>query len=115
MRIVSAHFKRFLSRSLIRSVYYREFITFAPRVVLVSIIAWLYVVTFIVWSESSVEAVEVQTHDYNVPWYLYPIKLGVTGLLGIAFVLSYLFRRFEKEIFVFGIIVIVRFCYWAIL
>ena len=31
------------------------------------------------------------------------------GLLGIAFVLSYLFRRFEKEIFVFGIIVIVAF------
>ena len=103
------YFKGFLSRPLIRSVYYREFITFAPRLVLISIIAWLYVITFIVWSESSVEAVEVQTYDYTVPWYLYPIKSGVTGLLGIAFVLSYLFRRFEKEIFVFGIIVIVAF------
>ena len=103
------YFKGFLSLPLIRSVYDRKLITIAPRVVLVSIIAWLYVFTFIVWSESSVEAVEVQTYDYNVPWYLYPIKLGVTGLLGIAFVLSYLFRRFEKEIFVFGIIVIVAF------
>ena len=104
-----AYFKGLSSRSLIRSGYYRKLITIVPRVVLVSIISWLYVVTFIVWSESSVEAVEVQTHDYNVPWYLYPMKLGVVGLLGIAFVLSYLFRRFEKEIFVFGIIVIVAF------
>ena len=76
------YFKGFLSRPLIRSVYYREFITFAPRVVLVSIIAWLYVVTFIVWSESSVEAVEVQTYDYTVPWYLYPIKSRSDGAIG---------------------------------
>ena len=43
----------------------------------------------------------------EIPWYLYPIKLGTCGLLGFVILMSYLFRRFEKEIFVFGIISIV--------
>ncbi len=83
--------------------------TMAPSLVLVFVIAWLYVFTFVVWSQLSVDAVEVQTYDYAVPWYLYPMKLGVTGLLGFAFILSYLFRKFEKEMVVFGIIVVVAF------
>jgi hypothetical protein len=83
--------------------------TTVPSLALVCIIAWLYVVTFVVWGELSVEAVEVQTNDYTIPWYLYPMKLGITGLLGFAFVLSYLFRKFEKEIFVFAIIVVIAF------
>ena len=40
---------------------------------------------------------------------MYPIKFGVVGLLGLAFVLSYLFKKFEKEVFIFGIIVIIAF------
>src|SRR5206468_1065590 len=43
----------------------------------------------------------------KVSWYQYPMKLGLAGLLGLAFVLSYFFRRFEKEIFIFGIIIVV--------
>ncbi|HZA65095.1 MAG TPA: hypothetical protein VE573_19610, partial [Nitrososphaeraceae archaeon] len=83
--------------------------TLAPGLVLVFTMAWLYAISLIVWSELSVEAVEIQTHDYSIPWYLYPVKLGVTGLLGLAFIISYLFKKFEKEIFVFGIIVIIAF------
>src|SRR5919107_488704 len=83
--------------------------TLAPGLVLVFIMAWLYAISLIVWSELSVEAVEIQTHDYSIPWYLYPVKLGVTGLLGLAFIISYLFKKFEKEIFVFGIIVLIAF------
>jgi hypothetical protein len=83
--------------------------TIVPGLVLVFVIAWLYVFTFVVWSQLSVEAVEVQTRQHTVPWYLYPMKLGVMGLLGFAFVLSYLFGKFEKEIFIFGIIVVVAF------
>ena len=61
------------------------------------------------WGELPVEAVEVETNDYTIPWYQYPMKLGITELLGFAFVLSYLFRKFEKEIFVFAIIVVTAF------
>ncbi len=83
--------------------------TLAPGLVIIFTMAWLYAISFIVWSELSVEAVEIQTHDYSIPWYLYPVKLGVTGLLGLAFIISYLFKKFEKEIFVFGIIVVIAF------
>jgi hypothetical protein len=104
------HLKRsFLRQPWIRFLRDRRHRTTVPSVALVCIFAWLYVVTFVVWGELSVEAVEVQTNDYTIPWYLYPMKLGITGLLGFAFVLSYLFRKFEKEIFVFAIIVVIAF------
>jgi hypothetical protein len=109
-RISRFHFENLLvSRQWIKRLSSHRHRTIAPGLVLVFTIAWLYVLTFIVWSELSVEAVGVQTHNYTVPWYLYPMKLGVTGLLGLAFVLSYLLRKFEKEIFIFGIIILVAF------
>jgi hypothetical protein len=37
------------------------------------------------------------------------MKFGVVGMLGIAFLLSYFFKRFEKEVLVFGIIAAVAF------
>ena len=51
--------------------------------------------------------VDVHTQGYNTPWYLYPMRLGLVGLIGIAYILSYLFKRFERETFVFGIIIII--------
>jgi hypothetical protein len=76
----------------------------------VSLVAYLYFFTFIVWTEFSLY--EITTHTSNdgqrvIPWYLYPMKFGITGALGLALLLSYLFKRFEKEIFVFGIIAVV--------
>ena len=69
-----------------------------------------YLFTFLVWGELSERDVRIQTGDFgqsDVPWYLYPMKFGLTGLLGMAFVLSYIFKKYEKEVFVFGIIALV--------
>ena len=52
---------------------------------------FLYVLTFIVWGIFSLE----QIYEHStlasrgqkiIPWYLYPMKLGVSGLLGFAFI-----------------------------
>jgi hypothetical protein len=79
-------------------------------VLLLSVVVYLYLITFIVWDELSVDDVRIQVGNRgqaDIPWYLYPMKLGVTGLLGLAFIVSYILERFEKEVFVFGIIAIV--------
>ncbi len=75
--------------------------------VLAGAVSYLYLFTFVVWAQPSVT--EVNANTQNVPWYMYPIKFGVAGLLGTAFVLSYLFRKFEREVFVFGLIAAVAF------
>lgn len=85
-------------------------IRFFLTIFVVSLIAYLYVFSFIVWNQFSVDEVIIHTSNNgqrDIPWYLYPMKFGVTGLLGLTFILSYLFKKFEKEIFVFGIIAIV--------
>ena len=73
----------------------------------VSLVAYLYLFTFIVWNEFSLYEVANHTGVRDIPWYLYPMKFGITGALGLALILSYLFKKFEKEIFVFGVIAIV--------
>jgi hypothetical protein len=80
------------------------------QIVTVSVAAYLYLFTFLVWDQLSADDITIQIGSASasdVPWYLYPMKLGATGLLGIAFVISYIFRKFEKGIFVFGIIAVV--------
>ena len=81
----------------------------------VSLVAYLYLFTFIVWNEFSLYEVANHTGVPDIPWYLYPMKFGITGALGLALILSYLFKKFEKEIFVFGVIAIVALFRWAIL
>ena len=76
----------------------------------VSLVAYLYVFTFMVWNEFSLYEIAIHTSNNGqreIPWYLYPMKFGITGALGLALVLSYLFKKFENEIFVFGIIAVV--------
>jgi hypothetical protein len=78
----------------------------------VSLIVYFYVFTFMVWGQLSVRDVQIQTTSLGqrvVPWYLYPMKLGLVGLLGLIFFISYIFKRFEKELFIFGIIAVVAF------
>jgi hypothetical protein len=41
-----------------------------------------------------------------IPWYFYPMKMGLIGLLGLALTLTFLFKRSEKLIFVFGLLII---------
>ena len=87
-------------------------IRFVLKIIVISVVSYLYIFTFVIWSELSTEEVHAQTLNKgqrDIPWYLYPMKLGIAGLLGIAFIISYLFKRFEKEIFIFGIIAIISF------
>jgi hypothetical protein len=93
-----------------RPLWRKKRIMVITAISIVSLVAYFYIFSFFIWKELSLEDIQVQTSTLgqrNIPWYLYPMKLGFTGLLGIAFLLSYLFRRFEKEIFVFGVIALV--------
>jgi len=78
-------------------------------IIVVSLVSYFYLFTFIVWGYIPLDDVRAHTGNFgqpDVPWYLYPMKFGLTGLLGVAFLLSYLFKKFEKEIFVFALIAI---------
>jgi hypothetical protein len=91
---------------------YRQnrFLKLSLGIVIVSIVAYTYVFMLLVWGQLSVDEVRSQIKDeWNVPWYLYPMKFGFTGLLGLAFILSCIFKKFEKVIFVFGIAGIITF------
>ena len=78
-----------------------------PKAILVGIIFYLYVLGFIVWDQLPANLVNMHTQNYSTPWYVYPIRLGIIGLIGLVSVLSYVFKRFEREVFVFGILSIV--------
>jgi hypothetical protein len=82
----------------------------ALSVGIVSVVSYLYLFAFMVWGQFSYDEIRSHvdsSHEFNVPWYIYPVKFGLTGLLGLAFLLSYLFRKFEKELFVFAIVAVI--------
>jgi hypothetical protein len=74
---------------------------------IIFLIVYIYMVSIMVLSDLPLGIIDAHASEGNVPWYLYPMKLGIVGILGMAFILSYLYRKFEKEIFVFGIIIVV--------
>ncbi len=74
---------------------------------IIFLITYLYLVSFMVLSELPLDTIDAHASEGTVPWYLYPMKLGVVGILGMAFLLSYLYKKFEKEVYVFGIIIVV--------
>jgi hypothetical protein len=79
---------------------------------LIGTIAYLFLFSIVVWSQLDVEDVSLHISNkskIDVPWYLFPIKFGLVGILGIAFLLSYLFKKFEKQVFIFGIIAAIAF------
>lgn len=88
------------------SLYIRRF-SLIPKGILVGVIVYLYLLCFIVWVQLPSNYIDVHTQKYNTPWYLYPMRLGVIGLIGLASILSYVFKRYEKEVFVFGILIII--------
>ena len=99
----------FQNTRTIRSLY-RDFVEFPLLIALVSMLSYFFLFTFLVWGELTLQDVQIQTSkngQQEVPWYLYPMKLGICGLLGLVFVVSYLLRRFEKEVFIFSIIIII--------
>ena len=106
--VIQAHSCENISEDKVENSGYsiRPFLIIA----LVSLVIYLYTLSFLVWNELSVEDIRLQTgslRQENIPWYLYPMSLGLTGLLALAFILLYFFRKFEKEVFVFGIIAII--------
>jgi len=80
---------------------------FLIAVVIVSVVTYMYGLSLITSTQSSIEDLKIQTAEYSVPWFFYAIKFGIIGCLGLVFILSYLFKRFENEIFVFGVIILV--------
>ena len=82
-------------------------IILVAKIILVWAVAYLTALSFIVWTQLPPNYIQAHTAGYNNPWYLYPLRLGLAGLFGLAYILSYLFKKFEKEVFVFGVIVVI--------
>ena len=82
---------------------------FLIATVVVFLAAYLYLLSYIIIGELPLDIIRAHTYESSVPWYLYPMRLGVAGLLGLAFILSFLFKKFEKQVFVFGVIIILSF------
>jgi hypothetical protein len=75
-------------------------------IVIVGVFAYLYLLSFLVWGQLSGGDIEIQEYPFSLPWYLFPMKLGVTGLLGITFLISSLFKRYEREVYILGLIAV---------
>jgi hypothetical protein len=82
---------------------------FVLALVVISLISYMYILGYITFAQLSIVEVKADTRGFVVPWYLYPMKLGLVGLLGLIFILSYFFKRFDKNLFVFGLIILVAF------
>ena len=72
---------------------------------LICIVAYLYGLSFVIWDANTPNfELYADTNGLNdIPDYFLPLRFGISGLLGIALLLSYLLKRFETEIFIFGI------------
>jgi hypothetical protein len=94
-----------------KTLFSKVSIRFVLGVVIVSIVAYLYALSFIIlYFQLPQFDLRFNTLGSSViPWHLYPLRLGVSGLIGLSFILSYMFKKFEKEIFIFGIIAITAF------
>ena len=76
-------------------------------ILVVFLVVYVYLLSFIVISDSPVETIRTHTSESSVPWYLYPMRMGVAGIFGLIFLLLYLINKFEKFIIVFGVMIIV--------
>ncbi len=84
-------------------------INFIIKVIPVWAVVYVIALSFLVWTQLPTNYIDVQRDGSTTPWYIYPMRLGLIGLFGVASILSYLYRRFEKEVFVFGVIIIIAF------
>jgi len=76
--------------------------------VIIFLVAYLYLLSFVIVEQLSPGVIMSHTSaESTVPWYLYPMRLGIAGLLGSVFILSFLFKRFQNQLFVFGIIIVI--------
>jgi hypothetical protein len=94
------------------TTHHSHSIKLALKLGIVVAVAYFYIFTFILWTEIPVKDLLLQTSqafESVVPWYVYPMKLGLAGLIGLAFVLLCIFKRPQREVFVFGIIAFIAF------
>jgi hypothetical protein len=90
--------------------FYADRTRFLFALVLISLFVYFYFLSFLIWGDLSLETVQKQTSKDGqqiIPWYLYPIKLGVCGFIGPLFIIYCLFKKPDKRLFIFFIIVII--------
>ena len=92
----------FVRRNNLRDSKYPYLITLAALAAFSIYVSSFAIVALVTPGEANDEALRGK-----VSWYQYPMKLGLAGVLGIAFFLSYFFKKFEKEVFVFGLIIVI--------
>ena len=76
-------------------------------VLLISFTLYMYFLSYNVLVQLSTDYLKKNTEGYVVPWWIYPTKLGLPGLLGLIFIFSYFIKKFDSKLFVFGILIIV--------
>jgi hypothetical protein len=101
--------KLFFLNPLRKLLYHESRFNFITGVIVVFVIAYVFLLSFNVLNQLPLDTIKDQTDQSNLPWYLYPMRMGLVGVFGFAFVVSYVFKRFEKQIFVFGIIIVISF------
>jgi hypothetical protein len=108
--LYKVHLPRSLSRIFSKRIN-KSLVRFILGVTAVSVVSYLYILSFIVWdNQLTLFDIRGNTEGFHVvPWHFYPLRLGIIGLVGLAYLLSYTFKKFEKEVFVFGILAIVPF------
>ncbi len=63
------------------------------KLILSIAILYFYILSFFFWFDSP-----IRTDDYMlVPWYFYPIKFGILGLLAVGGVVFALFNKFSRS------------------
>ena len=106
---LKSRYYKFTKKKL--SVKHKIGLKFLGRILTVAAVSYVYGLSFIVLFDLAIDDVNVQSAGYgdvyNVPWYLYPMKFGITGVVGLAFLVSYIFKKFEKQVFVFGILILI--------
>jgi hypothetical protein len=99
---------RFISKKTLgKFVYSNKKLNFTIVTTIIFLVAYVYLLSFIILNQLPLGTIRDHAVEGKVPWYLYPMRLGVAGLFGLAFILSYMFKRFENQVFVFGIIIVV--------
>jgi hypothetical protein len=107
---ISSKYSLTLHSTRISRKLYADRTRFLFGLVLISLFVYFYFLSFLIWGDSSLETVQKQSSKDGqqvIPWYLYAIKLGVCGFIGALFIIYCLFKKSDKRLFIFFIILIV--------
>jgi hypothetical protein len=84
---------------------------FIFAVAIISAASYFYILSFLIWDMLLlVFDVRFDTkHLADVPWFFYPLRFGTTGLFALSFVISYIFKKYEKEVLIFALIAVIAY------